>query len=116
MTTRVLTLSAGTSNDNNAFFVEILPTLKAIKTFFERSYDKQTITREPVTDVTYCRPPCRPEPLCIVTDIPGPKRDKGRVPAFTRLIERAHINDVKASDDIILNGSHAEVTCMVSVQ
>ena len=45
MTTRVLTLSAGTSNfmahgdlsDINAFFVEILSTLKAIKSSFERS-------------------------------------------------------------------------------
>ena len=50
MTTRVLTLSAGTSNviddvcDNNAFFVERMSTLKAIKSHFERSYDKQNIT------------------------------------------------------------------------
>ena len=46
MTTHVLTLSAGTSNvrDNNAFFVETLSTLKAIKSSFERSYDKQNIT------------------------------------------------------------------------
>ena len=49
MTKHVLTLSAGTSNvmnnvrDNNAFFVEILSTLKAIKSPFERSYDKQNI-------------------------------------------------------------------------
>ena len=50
MTTHVLTLSAGTSNvmttsgDNNAFFVEILSTLKAIKSSFKRSYDKPNIT------------------------------------------------------------------------
>ena len=30
--------------DNNAFFVEILSTLKAIESSFERSYDKQNIT------------------------------------------------------------------------
>ena len=30
--------------DNNAFFVEILSSLKAIKSSFERSYDKQDIT------------------------------------------------------------------------
>ena len=30
--------------DNNAFFVEIMSTLKAIKNPFERSYDKQNIT------------------------------------------------------------------------
>ena len=50
MTTRVLTFSAGTSKrhddvrDNNAFFVEILSTFKAIKSSSERSYDKQNIT------------------------------------------------------------------------
>ena len=39
MTTRVLSLSAGTSNgDNNAFFGEIMFTFKAIKSFFERSH------------------------------------------------------------------------------
>ena len=30
--------------DNNAFFVEIMSTLKAIKSYFERSYEKQNIT------------------------------------------------------------------------
>ena len=30
--------------DNNAFFVQIMSTLKAIKISFERSYDKQNIT------------------------------------------------------------------------
>ena len=50
MTTRVLTLSAGTSNVMATsvtpmhFFVEILSTLKAIKSSFKRSYDKQNIT------------------------------------------------------------------------
>ena len=50
MTTRVLTLSAGISNVmktsvTTAFFVEKMSTLKAIKSHFERSYDKQNITR-----------------------------------------------------------------------
>ena len=50
MTTRVLTLSAGTSNvmttfvTTMLFFVEIMSTLKAIISSFERSYDKQNIT------------------------------------------------------------------------
>ena len=50
MNTRYITLSAGTSNvmttsvTTNAFFVEIISTLKAIKSSFERSYDKQDIT------------------------------------------------------------------------
>ena len=50
MTTRVLTLSAGTSNVMTTsvttmyFFVEIMPTLKAIISSFEMSYDKQNIT------------------------------------------------------------------------
>ena len=45
MTTRVLTLWAGTSNvrDNNVFFVKLMSTLKAIISSFERSYDKQNI-------------------------------------------------------------------------
>ena len=30
--------------DNNAVFVEIMSTLKAIKSSFEKSYDKQNIT------------------------------------------------------------------------
>ena len=51
MTTHVLTLwqeqfSNFMTNvcDNNAFFVEIISTLMAIKSSFERSYDKQNIT------------------------------------------------------------------------
>ena len=43
-----LILSAGTSNDdvrdNHAFFVEKMSTLKAIKSHFEKSYNKQNIT------------------------------------------------------------------------
>ena len=35
---------------NNAFFVEIMSTLKAIKSHVERSYDKQNIT---VTVISY---------------------------------------------------------------
>ena len=49
ITTRVLTLRRehlrhADVRDNNAFFVEILSTLKAIQSSFERSYDKQNIT------------------------------------------------------------------------
>ena len=46
MTTHVLTLSAGTSDVMKTmhFFIEIMSTLKAIKSSFERSYDKQDIT------------------------------------------------------------------------
>ena len=32
------------TSDNNAFFIEIMSTLKAIKNPFERSYDKQIFT------------------------------------------------------------------------
>ena len=47
MTTRVLTLSAGTSNVMTTSVTTMhfsLSTLKAIKSSLERSYDKQNIT------------------------------------------------------------------------
>ena len=46
MTTHVLTLlwHHDDVRDNNAFFVGIMFTLMAIKSSFERSYDKQNIT------------------------------------------------------------------------
>ena len=52
MTTRVLTLSVGTSNVMTTsvttihFSLKSLSTLKAIKSSVERSYDKQNITPE----------------------------------------------------------------------
>ena len=50
MTTRALTLSVGTSNVMTTsvttmhFSLKKMSTLKAIKSHFERSYDKQNIT------------------------------------------------------------------------
>ena len=50
MNTRYITLSAGTSNvmmtsvTTMLFFVEIMSTLKAIKSSINRSYDTQDIT------------------------------------------------------------------------
>ena len=50
MTTRYITLSAGTSNVMTTsvttihFSLKLLSTLKAIKRSFERSFDKQNIT------------------------------------------------------------------------
>ena len=50
MTTRVITLMAHTRNVidnvrvNNAFLIEIMLILKAIKSYFRGSYDKQNLT------------------------------------------------------------------------